>query len=30
MDDKDKDGSAQDYPFPNVKAYRLFDEGKAL
>jgi hypothetical protein len=28
MDDKGKDGSAQDYLLPNVKAYKLFDEGK--
>jgi hypothetical protein len=29
MDDKGKDGSAQDYLLPNVKAYKLFDEGKS-
>ncbi len=28
MDYKGKDGSAQDYLLPNVKAYRLFDVGK--
>jgi hypothetical protein len=29
MDDKGKDDSAQDYLLPNVKAYKLFDEGKS-
>jgi hypothetical protein len=29
MDYKGKDGSAQDYLLPNVKAYKLFDEGKS-
>jgi hypothetical protein len=29
MDDKGKGGSAQDYLLPNVKAYKLFDEGKS-
>src|SRR5215204_83248 len=29
MDYKGKDGSAQDSALPNVKAYKLFDEGKS-
>jgi hypothetical protein len=29
MNDKGKDSSDQDYLLPNVKAYKLFDEGKS-
>jgi hypothetical protein len=29
MDDNGRDGSAQDYLLPNVKAFKLFEDGKS-